>query len=68
MCGKDSNVQLPATAAPGSPPHVRERPDPDFRTYKNVGITPACAGKTYHVKVYYFVTWDHPRMCGKDNI
>ena len=82
MCGKDEKPYFTRNAAPGSPPHVRER----LRDSRNVeryngitqrltlcwsfliagGITPACAGKTERRMVIWILNGDHPRMCGKD--
>ena len=33
----------------------------------SAGITPACAGKTFFASILNNGTWDHPRVCGKDN-
>ena len=30
------------------------------------GITPACAGKTNITLGFTIITWDHPRVCGKN--
>ena len=51
----------------GSPPHARGK---DFFTFLNsscVGITPACAGKSEHVKKPGEDIEDHPRMRGEKN-
>ena len=31
-----------------------------------VGITPACAGRTYIIVISHMPPQDHPRVCGKD--
>ena len=66
MCGKDANSYSVWQPRLGSPPHVRERPGDALRRHVEVGITPACAGKTQTGKVYGYSIRDHPRMCGKD--
>ena len=33
-----------------------------------VGITPACAGKTPRVRHWRWRHWDHPRVCGKNDL
>ena len=34
--------------------------------FKSSRITPACAGKTLIPTLKYFITRDHPRVCGKN--
>ena len=46
VCGKNLLTRRTRNSCPGSPPRVREKhPEIDENT-GNVGITPACAGKT----------------------
>ena len=66
MCGKDMSFKHEKLAAKGSPPHVRERPRRGHPFFDDVGITPACAGKTQSQWQRGLPGRDHPRMCGKD--
>ena len=67
MCGKDKK-HFPGTSFhSGSPPHVRERLVPGWNSLRELGITPACAGKTRHLARPILIAQDHPRMCGKDS-
>ena len=50
----------------GSPPLARERPYNCSANVGLVGITPACAGKTFEQIFFDLFTWDHPRLRGKD--
>ena len=68
MCGKDLPPGKSLLRIVGSPPHVRERPFGQFPAADAVGITPACAGKTYRSNRHRYRLWDHPRMCGKDRL
>ena len=51
----------------GSPPRVRERQRVHRYINVSLGITPACAGKTFLVRLRTHTDWDHPRVCGKDS-
>ena len=66
MCGKDISADREQRGIGGSPPHVRERPGKKESLYFEIGITPACAGKTADRHDQCVVLQDHPRMCGKD--
>ena len=66
MCGKDRVIVFEKDTNEGSPPHVRERRVIAVLLYCQVGITPACAGKTELTDDISFSVGDHPRMCGKD--
>ena len=46
MCGKDLTAASKRFGLLGSPPHVRERPAASSDAISDIGITPACAGKT----------------------
>ena len=45
---------------------MREKHDKALETLKGLGITPACAGKTYQAHLVISVARDHPRVCGKN--
>ena len=46
---------------------MREKPAWEEKNDKGVGITPACAGKTYKVTGLERGKRDHPRVCGKNS-
>ena len=66
MCGKNSVDGGLTSVSPGSPPRVREK----HRDLETKGfctrITPACAGKTNTRTNKTIISWDHPRVCGKN--
>ena len=67
VCGKNLNSISVLLRMPGSPPRVREK---RFyrKTLKNeIGITPACAGKTPYLHRPLVSPRDHPRVCGKNS-
>ena len=68
MCGKNSPWHEKGAGGQGSPPRVREKPLACNPLLKCSGITPACAGKTLRLYCAQFVSWDHPRVCGKNLI
>ena len=49
----------------GSPPRVRGKDDPCFSFRDNLGITPACAGKSVRLVEMFLRHGDHPRVCGE---
>ena len=67
MCGENPFLRLFALAFAGSPPHVRGKHLVFAKITRNVGITPACAGKTETVIDHLQKRWDHPRMCGENH-
>ena len=52
----------------GSPPRVRGKAVLGGLPSRNVGITPACAGKRKMLLNELHSTWDHPRVCGEKSI
>jgi len=65
-CGKDSISRRRPSRSRGSPPRMRERRKLFRRSYRQKGITPAHAGKTFARRRNVQVGRDHPRACGKD--
>ena len=65
-CGKNADIGLVKRSEVGSPPRVREKLVDHFINFCTLRITPASAGKTVANAVANFVTWDHPRECGKN--
>ena len=65
MCGEKSAGAYQGAAALGSPPRVRGK-GKHCEMFRGVsGITPACAGKSAHLPLYYLQPQDHPRVCGE---
>ena len=51
--------------AAGSPPRVRGKVSEALKRGKEVGITPARAGKRVGLSKPRASGWDHPRACGE---
>ena len=66
VCGKNKIRDVCFKILPGSPPRVREKLESIGKAAGSIGITPACAGKTFPEYPALLVTWDHPRVCGKN--
>ena len=67
VCRKNSS-RIPITTHDwGSPPHMREKLKSYWIPYPHIRITPACAGKTSMPSYWKRLSWDHPRMCGKNS-
>ena len=49
----------------GSPPPMRGKVKLKIYEGKNVGITPAYAGKSRYRLYFKLSRWDHPRLCGE---
>ena len=64
MCGNYDAQEVRETKETGSPPRVRELRDDIFERGLLVGITPACAGITFHIFGIVVNFKDHPRVCG----
>ena len=67
VCGKNVVSEGLIICRPGSPPRVREKRTKWVESKLNARITPACAGKTLYVTNPTSSTWDHPRVCGKND-
>ena len=65
MCGEKLQVLDSIDLRSGSPPHVRGKVRRDAGDSGFVGITPACAGKSWEKVIYWDTDRDHPRMCGE---
>ena len=68
VCGKNLLFYYRKRERLGSPPRVREELTDVHRGKDTVGITPACAGRTYLTPVTAPYLQDHPRVCGKNLI
>ena len=64
--GKDLLILVKLIALLGSPPHTRERPTYFSEINCIIRITPAYAGKTIKLHIFFPPIWDHPRIRGKD--
>ncbi len=65
VCGKYQPLCSFQKMYAGSPPRMREVLIQKYSNHEGIGITPAYAGSTSLVFWDYFVSWDHPRVCGK---
>ena len=65
MCGEKPVRSLPVSCIRGSPPHVRGKVARGGSRYREIRITPACAGKRRSRSGSRSLSWDHPRMCGE---
>ena len=66
MCGENGSFCLVKMWLRGSPPRVRGKPPPREVVFADVGITPACAGKTLGCPAAPTRSEDHPRVCGEN--
>ena len=66
VCGENNRSRNSAKTGAGSPPRVRGKPAALAKGIKDIGITPACAGKTSATSSISASTWDHPRVCGEN--
>ena len=65
MCGEKQEHVHRAVPGRGSPPHVRGKAPVVRDIVRDLGITPACAGKSPFLQQDKTPNWDHPRMCGE---
>ena len=66
MRGEDTEARRNFVSEMGSPPHARGRRIVEVSETTGLGITPACAGKTYYATFPCYCSTDHPRMRGED--
>ena len=64
-CGEKQEPDSKKFAIKGSPPHMRGKAPADFSSSRNLGITPAHAGKRYRFSLTRNSCRDHPRTCGE---
>ena len=65
VCGEKHGSLVCCVAHAGSPPRVRGKAFSGFFGAVFVGITPACAGKSYKPGKNPYTGGDHPRVCGE---
>ncbi|EHO16010.1 hypothetical protein HMPREF9623_01556 [Stomatobaculum longum] len=66
VCGENCSYIQGYSDSRGSPPRVRGKPRCAVQSVRSVGITPACAGKTYTRDTTETAQEDHPRVCGEN--
>ena len=65
VCGEKRNIPRFAAFSVGSPPRVRGKAAPRAVIRQQIGITPACAGKSRARLYDLALVQDHPRVCGE---
>ena len=65
VCGEKIFLLAATTRILGSPPRVRGKVQAQVVVTLVLGITPACAGKTYSSPRQHHNHKDHPRVCGE---
>ena len=65
-CGENHHPLSSLPPASGSPPRMRGKRSGTPVMRMCPGITPAHAGKTFHVKLLSYSSWEHPRACGEN--
>ena len=68
MCGEKKVDFLRFIVSEGSPPRVRGKDGILCQNAYPDRITPACAGKSWIPSPPFFLSWDHPRVCGEKNL
>ena len=66
VCGENPREAAPIRAEVGSSPRVRGKPTVLERTLSDVGLIPACAGKTSRGVTFNADSPAHPRVCGEN--
>ena len=68
LCGEKLPMPKPAKSSPGSPPPMRGKVWGIQSTTTHSRITPAYAGKSCTLYVFFANSWDHPRLCGEKRV
>jgi len=68
VCGEQSENSGQVYFLVGSPPRVRGAVISSKFAFRSIGITPACAGSRYPDKGIRQSIWDHPRVCGEQEM
>ena len=66
-CGENILIVLLKLRTAGSPPQVRGKPEAVAKLRRDIGITPAGAGKTPMLQASLPAKQDHPRRCGENH-
>ena len=65
VCGEKCWILSSNTPLMGSPPRMRGKAFGLVLYKVEIGITPACAGKSLLARTSSACPWDHPRVCGE---
>ena len=65
LCGEKRSSSLKNNKIGGSPPPMRGKGLGNPFSHRQVGITPAYAGKSSSFFAISSACWDHPRLCGE---
>ena len=65
VCGEKKDAGVDTERLQGSPPRMRGKENLTIAGLEDVGITPACAGKSASHGFFVLLRWDHPRVCGE---
>ena len=68
VCGEKPSPRQGVQDNPGSPPRVRGKVAFTVISVDNTRITPACAGKSFPLRLTSRFNGDHPRVCGEKSI
>ena len=68
VCGENHRMFSFIPLMEGSPPRVRGKQQRKCKDSLEMGITPACAGKTRFLYIAILGLEDHPRVCGENEI
>ena len=66
VCGENPGGVAQAPRGWGSSPRVRGKQRPKTNRLQNIGLIPACAGKTLRVTARVYSSSAHPRVCGEN--
>ena len=66
VCGENTVFHVKIVTHPGSSPRVRGKLASGMSAKWNIGLIPACAGKTPWPGFHPFVDGAHPRVCGEN--
>ena len=66
VCGENGGEAVGFLGEPGSSPRVRGKLCWQTFLVCQVGLIPACAGKTVRGKTFCLNYWAHPRVCGEN--
>ena len=67
VCGENESTQDWPKIEEGSSPRVRGKPDVMIEAPSDLGLIPACAGKTSRSASTAFEARAHPRVCGENS-
>ena len=68
VCGEKKRARLTRSWSTGSPPRVRGEAGDLEAVQRDLGITPACAGRSASITEPQCLQKDHPRVCGEKGL